>query len=109
MKIVTIDQIREAIAELCQRANLELATDVRGALLAGLERETAPLAKSTLRHILRNAEVARERRLPLCRIRASSWSSRRSGRTFTSRAGRCARPSTPGFKKELALDSFGLR
>ena len=66
MKTVHFHQIRDAIAELCQRANFELNADVRTALEAGAERETSSLAKNTLLRILKNADVAKERSLPMC-------------------------------------------
>ena len=66
MKTVTVEQIREAIAALCQRANFELSQDMRRALQAGAERETAPLARNTLLRILKNADVAQAQRLPMC-------------------------------------------
>jgi fumarate hydratase subunit alpha len=66
MRTVTFEQIRDAIAELFQRANFELTQDMHRALQAGLEGETASLARNTLRRILQNAEVAKARRLPLC-------------------------------------------
>lgn len=66
MKTIHSDRIRDAIAELCQRANFELTTDMRVALQAGVERETSPLAKNTLERILKNADLAKERSLPMC-------------------------------------------
>jgi len=66
MKTITFEQIRDAIAAMCQRANFELSEDMRVALRAGAERETKALAKNTLFRILQNADVAAERRLPMC-------------------------------------------
>jgi len=66
MKTVTFNQIRDAVAELCQRANFELTGDVRRALAAGVEAETRPLAKNTLLRILENADIAASNRLPMC-------------------------------------------
>ncbi len=66
MRTIHVDRIRDAIAVLCQRANFELTADMRAALQAGAERETAPLAKNTLLRILENADIARERSLPMC-------------------------------------------
>ncbi len=66
MKTTTVDQIREAIAALCQRANFELSHDMRTALQAGVERETTPLARNTLLRILKNADAAQAQRLPMC-------------------------------------------
>lgn len=66
MKTLHADQIRDAIAELCQRANFNLNPDMRAALRAGAERETTPLARNTLNRILQNADLAQERSLPMC-------------------------------------------
>ena len=66
MKTVTSAQIQEAVAALCQRANFELSAGMRGALQAGVERESAPLARNTLLRILKNADVAQAQQLPMC-------------------------------------------
>jgi fumarate hydratase subunit alpha len=66
MKPVTAEQIRDAVAALCQSANFELSQDMRRALQAGVERETTPLARNTLLRILKNADVAQAQRLPMC-------------------------------------------
>lgn len=66
MKMILCDQIREAITEMCQRANFDLAADMRSALQAAVPREDNPLPKNTLLRILRNADVAKERSLPMC-------------------------------------------
>ena len=66
MRSIHCDQIRDAIAAMCQRANFEMTSDVRMALNAGVERETSPLAKNTLLRILQNADVAKNRSLPMC-------------------------------------------
>lgn len=54
------------MAEMCQRANFELTRDVRDALASGAEAETRPLARNTLLRILKNADVAQAKRLPMC-------------------------------------------
>ncbi|MEO6848129.1 MAG: fumarate hydratase [Chthoniobacterales bacterium] len=66
MRTIAFDQIRDAIAELCQRANFELTSDMRAALERSVESETNPVAKNALRRILENAKVAKEQRLPMC-------------------------------------------
>lgn len=66
MKTIQTDKIRDAIAEMCKRANFELSADMRAALQAGADRETTPLAKNTLLRILKNADIAKERQLPMC-------------------------------------------
>lgn len=66
MRTIHTDQVRDAIAEMCKRANFELNEDMRAALRAGAARETTTLAKSTLFRILQNADIAKERQLPMC-------------------------------------------
>jgi fumarate hydratase subunit alpha len=66
MRSVTFHQIRDAVADMCQRANIELTEDVRSALEAGVGVETQRLARNTLLRILENADVADEKRLPMC-------------------------------------------
>jgi fumarate hydratase subunit alpha len=66
MKTIEAGQIRDAIAQLCQRANFDLTRDMRTMLARSVERETNPVAKNALRRILENADVAKERSLPMC-------------------------------------------
>jgi fumarate hydratase subunit alpha len=66
MRTITYNQIREAVAALCQRANFELTRDVRDGLSAGVQAESRPLARNTLLRILENANIAAEQRLPMC-------------------------------------------
>jgi fumarate hydratase subunit alpha len=66
MKTITTAHISLAVADLCQSANFDLSDDMREAIAAGAERETRTLAKNTLLRILQNADVAHERRMPMC-------------------------------------------
>jgi fumarate hydratase subunit alpha len=66
MRTIAVSVIRDAVADLCKRANVELTQDVRQALTAGVELETRPLARNTLLRILEHADVAAEKRLPMC-------------------------------------------
>jgi fumarate hydratase subunit alpha len=66
MRTIAFNQIRDAVAAMCQQANIEMTNDVREALAAGVEAESRPLARNTLLRILENADVAAEKRLPMC-------------------------------------------
>jgi fumarate hydratase subunit alpha len=66
MRTIAFNQIRDAVAGMCQRANVEMTGDVRSALEAGVALETRSLARNTLLRILENADVAAEKRLPMC-------------------------------------------
>ena len=66
MKEVEARDIIAAVVELCQRANLDLGEDVLEALEEARRSEESPLAKDALDKIIRNAEIARQEKLPLC-------------------------------------------
>src|SRR6476660_4777234 len=66
MRTIAFNRIRDAVAEMCQRANFEMTQDVRVALEAGFAAETRPLARNTLLRILETADVAQAKRLPMC-------------------------------------------
>ncbi|HEU4760112.1 MAG TPA: fumarate hydratase [Dehalococcoidia bacterium] len=66
MREVHVDQIRDAVRDLCQEAACLLPEDVVDALRRAREREESPLAAKVLDQILRNAELARDELLPLC-------------------------------------------
>ena len=66
MRTVEAAEIRACVAELCIRANRELPEDVRAALAAAYEAEPWPAAKRSLRILLDNLALAREKQLPVC-------------------------------------------
>jgi len=63
---ITHARIREAVADLCVRANLVLRPDVTRALRAAQKTETDPRARRLLRQILENARVAKSDGVALC-------------------------------------------
>src|SRR5215208_6458286 len=66
MRTIAFNRIRDAVAQMCQRANVEMTQDLREALEAGMAGETRPLARNTLLRILENADIAEAKRLPMC-------------------------------------------
>lgn len=66
MREIHINEIISAIREMCIEANYNLNDDIRGALESGLMREDSPIAKSVLGDILKNADIAKEERVPIC-------------------------------------------
>ena len=66
MRTVAADAIRDAVAELCVRANRELPGDVRAALAAAYDAEPWPTAKRSLQLLLDNLSLACEKQLPIC-------------------------------------------
>ncbi len=66
MREVHVDRVSDAVAEMAVRTNTELPADVTAALIAARERETSDVAQEILDQLVRNAEIARETKVPLC-------------------------------------------
>ena len=66
MRTVEASAIRDAVAELCIRANRELPPDVRAALEAAYAAEPWPTAKRSLKILLDNIALAGDKQLPVC-------------------------------------------
>jgi len=58
--------ITEAVAQLCQEANIVLGDDVLAAIKQAQKTEESPLGKEVLSQLIENARIAKEERLPLC-------------------------------------------
>ena len=66
MKVISADKIRDALSELCIRANLVLREDVLSGLKSAYSRETKRRAKDILKAIINNAYIARKEKLAIC-------------------------------------------
>ncbi len=66
MREIQTKDITQTVARLCQEANYFLPDDVLGALKKARAREEAPGAQQVLDIILENAQIAKEKRMPLC-------------------------------------------
>ena len=66
MREIRVEQVQSAVAQMCQKANVELAQDMLNALANSVKRESNPVAKATLSRLLENARVAKKHQLPLC-------------------------------------------
>jgi len=66
MREIHVDEIREAVARLCQEATCVLPEDVAGALRKARSTEKSAVAVKVLDQIILNADLAREEMLPLC-------------------------------------------
>lgn len=65
-KIITTEEIIEAVAKMCVNANRRLPGDVLRKLREGLDLEDDPGARDILGQLLQNAALAKEHDLPLC-------------------------------------------
>lgn len=66
MREISAKDISRVIAELCQEANFLLGDDLIAALEKGLDQEVSPVGKDCLRCLLKNAELARAEKVPVC-------------------------------------------
>lgn len=63
---IEASKITDAVARLCQDANFYLGSEEKAALQRALEIEEAPLARSVLRQLIENADIAAKERIPMC-------------------------------------------
>ena len=66
MRQIHVDEIVATTRKLCIDANIEIRPDTVAAYHRALEREESEVGREVLRQLIRNAEVAKDRRLPFC-------------------------------------------
>lgn len=66
MREIQAGAVTETVARLCQDANFDLGEDVIAALKKARETDRSEVARQVLEQILKNAEIARAERIPLC-------------------------------------------
>ena len=66
MKIITFEKIKDAVCEMCGKAACDLPQDVLEAIKNAGEKETSALGKDFFEQYLKNSDIARTERLPLC-------------------------------------------
>jgi len=66
MREIDVSRIREAVRELCLKANFELRKDVLRAIKSSLRKETNDRARSILKTIIENARIAKAKKLAIC-------------------------------------------
>ena len=66
MREIRADKITRAVKNLCMDANYCLPQDVVDALKKGYVEEESPVGKDILQQILKNVEIAKKEKIPLC-------------------------------------------
>lgn len=66
MRTITFEIVAQALETLSIQCAYELPDDVRQALRSALHKETGTRARRILDHLLENARIAAEERIPLC-------------------------------------------
>ena len=63
---IHVDQITEAVREMCMEANYDLADDMKDALNQAAGREESPLGCRILNQLQENLSIASTERIPIC-------------------------------------------
>ena len=66
MREISVDEITKAIRRMCIEANYCLNEDIKEAIELSAKLEEKEIAKSVLKDILKNAEIAKEKEVPIC-------------------------------------------
>lgn len=66
MREVDYNTIVDTVARLCTEANYFLGEDVVNVFKKGLEKEESPTGKDILNQLLKNAEIAKTEKIPIC-------------------------------------------
>jgi len=66
MREINVAIITDAVAKMCIDSNYFLPEDVENALREAMEKEESALGKEILGDILKNAEIARDKEVPIC-------------------------------------------
>lgn len=66
MRIIKSQDITNAVKKMCISANCHLNKDIRNALENGVINEESMVGKGVLENLLKNADIASEREMPIC-------------------------------------------
>lgn len=66
MREIDVKQIISAVENLCIESNCKLPGDVKRALEKALNNEASPLGREILKDILKNAQIAEQKNIPIC-------------------------------------------
>ena len=66
MRIIEEKLITETVAKMCINANCYINSDIKSALSENLEKEESEAGKNVLKDLLKNAEIASKKEVPIC-------------------------------------------
>jgi fumarate hydratase subunit alpha len=66
MREIEVTQVTRAVKDVAIAANYEAGADLLAALARGAETEESPSGREIFRHLLENARIALEERIPMC-------------------------------------------
>lgn len=66
MRVINSDEIIRVVRDMCIRANCHINEDVKCALERSVETEKSEISKGVLENLLKNAEIAHNKEIPIC-------------------------------------------
>jgi len=66
MRTIHTDNIISAVAKACIDANCNIGGDIARAMETSLELETSPIGREMLEALITNAQIAKDRQMPIC-------------------------------------------
>ena len=66
MRIIQSEEITEKVSAMCIEANCFLNDDIKNALELGVKTEESQTGREVLKSLLKNADIAREKVMPIC-------------------------------------------
>lgn len=66
MRIINSDEITKTVADMCIKANCHINCDIKNAIEGSLETEKSEVSKGVLENLLKNAEIADRKEVPIC-------------------------------------------
>lgn len=66
MRIINSEEITKAVREMCIRANCHINDDIKDALTKSAETEKSDISRGVLKNLLKNAELAHKKEVPIC-------------------------------------------
>jgi fumarate hydratase subunit alpha len=66
MRVIQSETITEAVKNMCIKANCHINDDIRDALVKGVKTEKSAVSRGVLENLLKNAEIAHNKEVPIC-------------------------------------------
>lgn len=66
MRTVNSEEIVSVVRDMCVKANCHINRDIKHALEEGVEKEKSEVSKGVLLNLLKNAEIAHRKEVPIC-------------------------------------------
>lgn len=66
MRIIQSETITKAVRDMCIRANCHINSDIKNALTKSVETEKSAVSRNVLEDLLKNAQIAHEKEVPIC-------------------------------------------